>query len=124
MYTNSRINNITNSCLAHLALAAACCTRAAAVVAAQWHSMLQFSVSSAAAQGCSPVNLKKCQGRPDIGRLASLGWMGKQGVAIESGCCRSTDRVPVMEQSEYESANEALVIQAQGRPFGPTIRIK
>jgi hypothetical protein len=24
-----------------------------------------------------------------------------------------------MEQSEYESANEALVIQAQGRPFGP-----
>ncbi len=45
--------------------------------------------------------------------------MGKQGVAIESGCCRSTGRVPVMELSEYESANDALVIQAQGRPFGP-----
>ncbi len=27
--------------------------------------------------------------------------------------------MPVMEQSEHESANEALVIQAQGRPFGP-----
>jgi hypothetical protein len=27
--------------------------------------------------------------------------------------------VPVVEQSEYESANEALVTQAQGRPFGP-----
>ena len=35
--------------------------------------------------------------------------MGKQGVAIESGCCKSTGRVPVIEQSEYESANEALV---------------
>ncbi len=41
--------------------------------------------------------------------------MGKQGVAIESGCCRTTGRVPVMEQSEYESANEALVIQAQAQ---------
>ncbi len=27
--------------------------------------------------------------------------------------------MPVMEQSKHESANEALVIQAQGRPFGP-----
>ncbi len=41
--------------------------------------------------------------------LASLGWMGKQGVAIESGCCKSTGRVPVIEQTEYESANEALL---------------
>ena len=46
--------------------------------------------------------------------------MGKQGVPIESGWCRSTGtgRVPVMEQSEHESASEALVIQAQGRRFG------
>jgi hypothetical protein len=47
--------------------------------------------------------------------------MGKQGVPIESGWCRSagTGKVPVMEQSEHESASEALVIQAQGRRFGP-----
>ncbi len=45
--------------------------------------------------------------------------MGKQGVSIESGCCRSSGRVAVMVQSEYGSTNEALVIQAQGRPFGP-----
>ncbi len=55
--------------------------------------------------------LKKFHGRPVVGGLASLGGMGRQGilVAIESGCCKSTGRVPVMEQSEYESANEALV---------------
>ena len=62
---------------------------------------------------------KKCQ----IGEkgLAGLGGMGKQGVPIESGWCSSTGtgRVPVMEQSEHESASEALVIQAQGRRFGP-----
>jgi hypothetical protein len=53
--------------------------------------------------------------------LAGLGGMGKPGVPIESGCCRSTDRVPVMKQCEHwhESANEALVVQAQGRQFGP-----
>ncbi len=47
--------------------------------------------------------------------------MGKQGIPIESGWCRSTGtgRVPVMDQAEYESASEALVIQAQGRQFGP-----
>jgi hypothetical protein len=47
--------------------------------------------------------------------------MGKPGRAIESGCCRSTGRVQleVMKQSEQESANEALVIQAEGRQFGP-----
>ncbi len=40
--------------------------------------------------------------------------MGKQGVPIESGWCMSTGtgRVPVMEQSEHESASEAQVIQA------------
>jgi hypothetical protein len=53
--------------------------------------------------------LNKFQGRPVVGALASLGGMGKQGVAIESGCCKCTGRVPVIEQSEYESANEALV---------------
>jgi hypothetical protein len=44
--------------------------------------------------------------------LAGLGEMGKQSVPIESGWCRSTGtgRVPVMEQSEHESASEALVI--------------
>ncbi len=51
MCTNSRINNVTNSCLAHITLSAACCVRAAAVVAAQWHSMLQFSACGAAAPG-------------------------------------------------------------------------
>jgi hypothetical protein len=35
--------------------------------------------------------------------------MGKQGAAIEFGCCKSIGMVPVMEQSEYESANDALV---------------
>ncbi len=84
----------------HQTLATACCARAAAVVAAQWHITLQFSECGTAAPGCSPVNLKKCQGRPDIGGLARLGGMGNQDVAIESGCCRSTGREPVMEQSE------------------------
>jgi hypothetical protein len=46
-----------------------------------------------AAPGSSPVNLKKCQGMPDIKGLAGLGGMGKPGVAIGSGCCRSTGRV-------------------------------
>ncbi len=64
------------------------------------------------------MNLKKCHDRPDNGGLASLSRTGKQGIAIESGCCKGTGRMPVMGQSEYESANEALVIQAQGRPFG------
>ncbi len=59
-----------------------------------------------------------------MGVLASLGWMGKQGVAIESGCCRSTGRVPVMEQSEYESANEALVIPVRTGHSDPRIWIK
>jgi hypothetical protein len=45
--------------------------------------------------------------------------MGKPGVRVESGCYTSTGRVPVMKQTEHESANEALVIQAQGRQFGP-----
>ncbi len=60
--------------------------------------------------------LKKLHGRPVIGALTSLGWMGKQGVAIESGCCKSTGRVPlaVIGQSEYESANEALVRAGPG----------
>ena len=119
MCTNSRINNVTNSCLAHIALSAACCVRAAAVVAAQWRSMLQFSACGAAAPGggagLQPGEpLKKFHGRPVIGALASLGGMGKQGVAIESGCCRSTGRVPVIEQSENESANEALVTGRAG----------
>jgi hypothetical protein len=53
MSTNSRINNVTNSCLVHITLSAACCVRAAALVAAQWHwhSMLQFSACCAAAPG-------------------------------------------------------------------------
>ncbi len=55
-------------------------------------------------------------GRPVIGALASLGGMGKQGVAIESGCCKSTGRVPVMELTEYESANEALVRAGHSEP--------
>ncbi len=42
--------------------------------------------------------------------------MGKQGVAIESGCCKSTDRMPVIEQSEYESANEVLVRAGHSEP--------
>ncbi len=116
MCTNSRINNVTNSCLS-----AACCVRAAAVVAAQWRSMLQFSACGAAAPGggagLQPGEpLKKFHGRPVIGELASLGGMGKQGVAIESGCCKSTGRVPVMEQFEYESANEALVRAGDSEP--------
>ncbi len=59
---------------------------------------------------------KKYYSRPIIGGLASLGWMGKQGVAIESGCCKSTGKVPVMEQSEYESANDALVRTGHSEP--------
>ncbi len=51
--------------------------------------------------------------------LAGLVGTGKSGKAIESGSCRSTWRVPVMKQSEHKSANDALVIQAQGRQFGP-----
>ncbi len=63
-----------------------------------------------AAPGCSQVEpLKQFHDRPVIGGLASLGWMGKQDIAIESGCCKRTGSVPVIEQSEYESANEALV---------------
>jgi hypothetical protein len=85
---------------------------------AQDATILSLRRRSAVLQPSGP---KKFQGRPDIGGLASLGWMGKQGVAVEPGCCRNTGRVPgpVMEKSEYESANEAQVIQAQGRPFGP-----
>ena len=121
MCTNSRINNVTNSCLAHITLSAACCVRAAAVVAAQWRSMLQFSACGAAAPGggagLQPGEpLKKFHGRPVIGALASLGGMGMQGIAIESGCCKSTGSVPVMEQSEYESANEALVRAGHSEP--------
>jgi hypothetical protein len=59
---------------------------------------------------------KTFHGRPVIGALASLGGMGKQGVAIKSGCCKSTGRVPVIEQSEYESANEALVKVGHSEP--------
>jgi hypothetical protein len=67
MGTNSRINNVTNSCLAHITLSAACCVRAAAVVAAQWRSMLQCSACGAAAPGgaapgCSPVNQGEGEG--------------------------------------------------------------
>ncbi len=89
---------------------------------AQHAAIFSMLSSSARLQPSEPK--KKCQGRPDIGGLASLGWMGKQGVAIESGCCRSTGRVPMMEQSEYESANEELVIQAQAGHYDPTIWIK
>ncbi len=60
--------------------------------------------------------LKKFYGRPVIGALASLGGKGKQGVAIESGCYKSTGRVPVIEQFEYESANEALVRAGHSEP--------
>jgi hypothetical protein len=77
--------------------------------------MLQFSACCAAAPGggagLQPGEpLKEFHGRPVVGGLASLGGMGKQGVAIESasGCCKRTGRVPVIEQSEYEPANEAL----------------
>jgi hypothetical protein len=121
MYSYSRINNATNPCLVHLMLTAACC--AAVVAAAQQWWWLPIGTAchnfQHAAPGCSPVNFKKCK----IGEmgLADLGGMGKQGVPIEFAWCRSTGtgRVPVMEQSEHESASEPLVIQAQGRRFGP-----
>ena len=76
-----------------------------------------------AAPGCSPVNLKNCQGRPTSGGSgpAGLGGMGGAGVAIESGCCRSTGRGSTVSElvKGTEPANVALNIQAQCRPFGP-----
>ncbi len=63
--------------------------------------------------------LKNFQGRPFIGGLARLGGMVKQGVAIESGCCRST-------VTHWQGASDgAIWIQickwsaGQGKPFGP-----
>jgi hypothetical protein len=85
--TDSRINNVTSSCLARITLSAACCVRAAAVVAVQWHSMLQFSACGVAAPvggaGLQPGEpQKKFQGRPVFGALASLG----PGRDWEAGC--------------------------------------
>jgi hypothetical protein len=116
-------NNATNPCLAHLTLATACC--AAVVAAAQqwWRPPMGIACHNFQhdEQGCSPVSYKKCQIGGNLKGLAGLGGMGKQDVPIESGWCRSTGtgRVPVMEQSQHESASEALAIQAQGRPAQP-----
>jgi hypothetical protein len=71
---------------------------AAVVAAAQRHSMHQFSACSAGLQPSEPK--KYAEAGLILGKkgLAGLGWMGKQGMAFESGCCRSTGRVPVMKQ--------------------------
>ncbi len=55
------------------------CTCAAAVVAAQWHSMLQFSACCAVAPGCSPLNLKKKPGPAWYWRASQPGRDGEAG---------------------------------------------
>ena len=76
---------------------AACCAAVAAAAQQRWaaaqrHGMPQFSACRAGLQPSEPKkNAKAGLLAVEWGQQAWAGW-GGAGVAIESGCCRSTGR--------------------------------
>ena len=75
---------------------ATCCAAVAAAAQQRWAAVQRHSVQFAACRaGLQPSEpSKNCQRRPasDVMGPAGLGGMGGAGVAIETGCCRSTGR--------------------------------
>ncbi len=51
--------------------------------------------------------------------LSGLGWIGDPGIAIESGCCRSTGRVPVRKLIWSSEREIVMNLQMKLWPFSP-----